>query len=91
MTDLKNALCAIFHTTIAELESKSKIEHIREARQVGMWYCIKYKKMPTTVTGRHFNRTHATAIHSYKTIENDMVNNKDLQAKVNRLFFVTNI
>ena len=67
--------------SVEELIEKNRIQDVKEWRQIGITIkALEYNNW--TVSGEHFERNHATAIHSAKVILNALEGyNKDLRDK----------
>ncbi|MDY0132789.1 MAG: chromosomal replication initiator protein DnaA [Desulforegulaceae bacterium] len=66
---IKKLVCDEFGVTVDNLVSKSRKQAIVRPRQIAIFLSRKYTDQPLQFIGKSFNRYHATAIHSIKTVE----------------------
>ena len=63
-----DAVCDTWGVTLDEIKGSSREQPLAFARQVAMTLCREVAEMSFPEIGRHFNRSHATAIHSIKNV-----------------------
>jgi chromosomal replication initiation ATPase DnaA len=63
-----DAVCDTWGVTLDEIKGSSREQPLAFARQVAMTLCREVAEMSFPEIGRHFNRSHATAIHSIKSV-----------------------
>jgi chromosomal replication initiator protein len=68
--------------TVKDLVGKSRLTKVNRARQVCMYVLKKHTKLTLTEISAEYNRHHATTIHSFKVIENELTYDKELRAFV---------
>jgi len=66
--DVTDAVCDTWGVTLDEIKGSSREQPLAFARQVAMTLCREVADMSFPEIGRHFNRSHATAIHSVKNV-----------------------
>lgn len=70
---VRKAVTEYFQVSWVDICGRSRIRNIVNARQVYMYFLIKYLGVTLHETGREVgNRDHTTAIHSHTTIQNYM-------------------
>ncbi len=65
---------------VEDLTGKSRLTKINNARQVCMYVLKKYTNLTLTEISKEYNRHHATVIHAFKVIENELTYDKELRA-----------
>jgi chromosomal replication initiator protein len=66
---IKKLVCHHFKISVAEIVSSSRKKNIVRPRQIAMYLSRKFTDQPLQAIGKHFNRYHATALHSIRSIE----------------------
>jgi|TARA_R110001592_G_scaffold79084_2_gene236903 hypothetical protein len=64
--EIKKTACIVNNITLEQLESKSRIRPVIEARRMVFNVARDLLEMSYTETGKIFNQDHATAIHHIK-------------------------
>ena len=82
---VKQVVCSYY-----EVEHRTMMEATRErsavkCRQVAIYLINKHTSCTLTFIGMAFKKTHATIIHSKKTVEDNMFWDKDLKREVEEL------
>jgi chromosomal replication initiation ATPase DnaA len=67
---IEHLCCIATGHKLSSLRIDTRQKEIREPRQLAMWYLRKNTKLKYREIGELFNKDHATAIHSEKTINN---------------------
>lgn len=68
--DIQKAVCAHYNISIADMNGKSREQHIAVPRQIAIFLSRKLTDASATELGHTFNRTHATVLHACKVIQN---------------------
>ena len=84
--DIIDHVCKAFEITTDEIASNSRLRNICFARQVAM-HIIRQRVRNYTLNniGAHFNRDHATVMHSLKAISNQVETDYRVRTRVNQL------
>ena len=69
---IKKLVCKTYNITEADITSKNRRHAILLPRQIAMYLTRKYTTIPLKDIGRHYNRYHATVIHSINAVERDL-------------------
>jgi hypothetical protein len=69
--EIKKTACIVNHITMDQLESKSRLRSVVEARRMVFNVARDLLEMTFSETGKIFNQDHATAIHHIKLISVD--------------------
>ena len=64
--EIKKTACIVNHITMDQLESKSRLRSVVEARRMVFNVARDLLEMTFSETGKIFNQDHATAIHHIK-------------------------
>lgn len=81
--NLINDICNYFGISIEELKKNSRERKYCESRQICIYYIKKmFPKLTIKHIGKLFNKTHATAIHSIKAVENAIVTDNFYKKKI---------
>ena len=64
--EIKKTACIVNHITMEQLESKSRLRPVVEARRMVFNVARDLLEMTFSETGKIFNQDHATAIHHIK-------------------------
>ncbi len=80
---------------VETLRANTRLREVVRKRQVVM-HLLKWYGFTTLAIGEYFRKDHATVIHSAKTVENDMLTDRDLRqfvlmVKKNQEIFTKNI
>jgi len=59
-----------YNISLDLLKSKTRVQNIKEARQIAVYIACGLTKFTIASIGEHYNIHHATVIHSRKTIKN---------------------
>ncbi len=70
VNEVLQKFCELTKTNPTALRSKSRLQSIREKRQVFHYIAFKYIGFGCAEIGNVTNRSHATVLHSCKIIEN---------------------
>ncbi len=65
-------------TTITDLQVKSRKMKVRRNRQIVM-YLLHYLGFTYKRIGDYFIKDHATVVHACKTVENDMIIDREMR------------
>jgi chromosomal replication initiator protein len=71
-----------FGTTVEEMKLKSRKRERVEARQVTMWYYMKYLNKTEREAGKMFGKDHSTAHYAGETVETLLKSDKLFRKKV---------
>jgi chromosomal replication initiator protein len=71
-----------FGVTVEEMKSRSRKREYVEARQVMMWYYMKYHKKTEREAGKMFGKDHSTAHYAGETVETLLKSDKLFRKKV---------
>lgn len=64
---IKKVVCEFYGLTKAQIESKTRTQHIANARHIAIYLCRKHLNMPFAKIGFEFgNRDHSTIMSSYE-------------------------
>lgn len=74
--DIQKAVCDFYNISMADLNGKSREQHIAIPRQVAIFLCRKFTDCSATELGHSFNRSHATALHACNVI-NELYKSND--------------
>ena len=80
-----DAVCDTWGVTLDEIKGSSREQPLAFARQVAMTLCREVAEMSFPEIGRHFNRSHATAIHSVKSVTKHSHTNHKVSAILKRI------
>lgn len=69
----------------ADLVSVGRTRAVAQARQIAMFLCRKYTKVPLAGIGAAFMKNHATVLHACKAVDNMVETDKSLAALVDKL------
>jgi chromosomal replication initiation ATPase DnaA len=78
-------ICKELNLDINQVRIRTRITEIRRNRQIIM-HCLRWYGWGSSSIGRYFNYDHATVIHSYRTIFNDQLTDKNLKKTINHLY-----
>jgi chromosomal replication initiator protein len=79
---IKKLVCRHFKISLAEIVSRSRKQRIVRPRQIAIYLSRKYTDQPLQAIGKHFNRYHATALHSIRSVEKGMQENTLIKQQV---------
>ena len=68
--DIQKVVCAYYNISLADMNGKSREQHIAIPRQVAIFLCRKLTDCSATELGHTFNRTHATVLYACNSIQN---------------------
>ena len=69
--DIKTLIIRYFNVEKTDFESKRRYRELVQARQVAMYFCVKYTKDSLSKIGYKIGyKNHATVIHACKTVQN---------------------
>lgn len=77
-------------TSLENMRSRSKLREHVEARQVAIWYYLKYKHATLGQAARLMNRDHATANYARMHVENLMATDKLFRKRVDAVLIRIN-
>ena len=69
---IKKLVCKEFNVTVKDMDSKSRKQSITRPRQIAIFLSRRHTDQPLQAIGRHFNRYHATVIHSINAVEKQL-------------------
>ena len=75
-----DAVCDTWGVTLDEIKGGSREQPLAFARQVAMTLCREVAEMSFPEIGKHFGRSHATAIHSIKNVTKHSQTNHKVSA-----------
>ena len=75
-----DAVCDTWGVTLDEIKGGSREQPLAFARQVAMTLCREVAEMSFPEIGKHFDRSHATAIHSIKNVTKHSQTNHKVSA-----------
>ena len=79
-------VCTHFSVSEEQFNSKRRTRDIALARQVAMYLCKQYTKMPLSAIGNAIGKkNHATVLHACKTINNLLETDKDFRNQIDEL------
>jgi chromosomal replication initiator protein len=79
-------VCNYFGVPYGEIKSRSRFTKVRLPRQVAMYFVNKmFPKLGSVYIGSMFDRNHATALHSFKAVENMIFTQPDFRHNMNEL------
>jgi chromosomal replication initiator protein len=79
-------VCAFFNVNKEQFDSKKRTRDVALARQVAMFLCKKYTKMPLSAIGNAIGKkNHATVLHSCKTINNLLETDKEFRQQLEEI------
>jgi chromosomal replication initiator protein len=84
-TTLEQYTSDLFGCTAEELFTPSRYREVVNARQVCMWVMHKYSSATLRAIGNHFNRDHATVVHSLLMVDNLCATDKQFKARVDKV------
>jgi chromosomal replication initiator protein len=79
---IKKLVCHHFKISVAEIVSRSRKQNIVRPRQIAMYLSRKYTDQPLQAIGKHFNRYHATALHSIRSVKKGLKDNTVMKQQV---------
>lgn len=82
---ISKAVAEYYNLYEKQLHVKSKKGILVKSRQIVMFTARELTKMTFTEIGGYFDRDHATAIHSHKTVKNEMATNQIYRYEVQAL------
>ena len=71
-----------FGATVDELKSRSRVLHIKDARNVAMWYYRNFQKMSYAGAALLFERDHCTAIWAVRKVDDLYKTDKEFRRRV---------
>ena len=69
---IKKLVCKEYRVAVSDVVSKSRRQCFVKPRQIAIYLSRKYTDSPLQAIGRSFQRYHATALHSIKTVEKEV-------------------
>jgi chromosomal replication initiator protein len=75
----------MFGCPVEQLFTPVRFREVVNARQVCMWVMHKYSSATLRSIGNHFNRDHATVVHSLIMVDNLCATDKHFRARVNKV------
>ncbi len=79
---IQRAVAEHFDVRIADMTSKRRPRSVAVPRQVAMFLCRRMTTASLPEIANAFNKTHATVLHAYRTVENRMDVDADLKRDV---------
>jgi chromosomal replication initiator protein len=79
---IKKLVCKYYSISIKDIVSSSRKQSIVRPRQIAIYLSRRYTDSPLQAIGRSFNRYHATALHSIKSVEKVLKENGPVQKQV---------
>jgi chromosomal replication initiator protein len=80
INDIQKLTAKHYATTISDLSSKSRKQHIVLARQVAVYLAHELTNLSLSKIGKNFgNRDHSTILHAIKKIKNEVENNNEIK------------
>jgi chromosomal replication initiator protein len=68
-----------------ELQSRSREQRIRFARQLAMFVCREFTGAAFGLIGQHFNRDHSTVVHAHRLIERRLAREPRFRVLIEKL------
>lgn len=84
LDDILDVVCHVTELKKYQLRSKNRKNDIKTARHLFFYIAHKHTKRQLEVIGKHLNRHHATVLHAYHKIENQLMYS-DINELVNRI------
>jgi hypothetical protein len=82
---VKEIVCSYFGIDSDSLNYNTRKREVVKCKQISMYLIHKNLNMSLSKIGRHFQKNHATVIHSVKTIKNYLEWDKDLKKEIDEL------
>ena len=79
---IKKLVCKYYNCSLKEVVSRSRKQHLVRPRQMAIYLSRRYTDAPLQSIGKAFNRYHATALHSIRSIERGLRENSSIQKQV---------
>jgi chromosomal replication initiator protein len=79
---IKKVVCKEFGITVKDITSSSRKQAVVRPRQIGMFLSRRHTDQTIYAIGKHFNRYHATVIHSINAIEKGLKTKGEVQTQV---------
>jgi chromosomal replication initiator protein len=79
---IQKLVCKYYKVTREELVSRSRKQAIAQPRQIAMFLARRYTDESLQAIGRHFNRYHATTLHSIGVVERLLRENSPVQKQI---------
>lgn len=79
---IESIICIGEGVTPTEIHCKSRNGELKETRQIIMYFSRKMTNMSWKQIASYFNLDHATAMHSYNTIQNFIQSDKKFKQKI---------
>ncbi len=79
---IQRAVAEHFDVRVADMTSKRRPRSVAVPRQVAMFLCRRMTASSLPEIANAFNKTHATVLHAYRTVENRMDVDSDLKRDV---------
>jgi hypothetical protein len=81
---IENMICVGAGITPAEIHCKSRNGELKETRQIIMYFAKKMTTKTWAQIAGYFELDHATAMHSYKTVQNLIDTDRTFREKIKR-------
>jgi chromosomal replication initiator protein len=82
---IRKTVAEYYDVTEDSLKSKKRQANINKARQVAMYISSIITEETVEKIGQHYNRDHATVLHSCEKIKNDLTDDEQLQKEIKEL------
>lgn len=83
---IQKVIGSYYNIPIAQLNSKSRIREIVQARQLSMYFAKKHTKASLASIGEHCGKKdHATVLHACRTISDLLVTDKTFKSQVDEI------
>ncbi len=79
---IKKVVCKEFGITVKDMISSSRKQAVVRPRQIGIFLSRRYTGQTIQAIGKHFNRYHATVIHSINAIKKELKTKGEVQKQV---------
>jgi chromosomal replication initiator protein len=79
---IKKLVCKYYNCSLKDVVSRSRKQSLLRPRQMAIYLSRRYTDAPLQSIGKAFNRYHATALHSIRSIERGLKENSSIQKQV---------
>lgn len=83
---VEKIICTEYGILCGELKNKTRKREYVISRQFCMFWIMKHTKSSLSSAGMHYNKDHATVMHSVKTINNLLDTSANFREKHNRIY-----
>ena len=70
---------------VSELKRNVRKHGIVQARQIAMYFCIRYTPKTLEQIGQYFDKDHSKVIYSEKAVRNEIETNRQYAEMINRI------